>query len=198
MADSASETTDPRIRRTRQLLQGALLELLEKKGFEQISVQDISELSTINRATFYAHYPDKFALLTCTVGAQFNELLKKRAVTFDGTCSSALTNVLLSLCEYLAASPGAGSELEKHPSPYMESAIVAILQRMILDGFRQHPLESLLPPEVIAATISWALYGAAREWMRTPNRPASEQCVELVVALVSPLMRPVTTVSNAI
>ena len=63
MTDSAKETTDPRIRRTRQLLQQALLELLQKKRFEEISVQDISAVSTINRATFYAHYTDKFALL---------------------------------------------------------------------------------------------------------------------------------------
>jgi|HubBroStandDraft_6_1064221.scaffolds.fasta_scaffold247319_2 AcrR family transcriptional regulator len=195
MTDSAKETTDPRIRRTRQLLQQALLELLQKKRFEEISVQDISAVSTINRATFYAHYTDKFALLECTVGTQFKELLKKRAVTFDGTCSSAMKNVLLSLCDYLAASPGVGSEGQNQPSPYMESAIIAILQRMILEGLQQHPSKSLLPAEATAATISGALYGAAGEWVRTPNRCSSNDYAELVVALVSPLMHPLTSVT---
>jgi len=195
MADSAGETIDPRIRRTRQLLQRALLELLQKKGFEEISVQDISEVSTVNRATFYAHYADKFALLECTVGAQFNELLEKRGVTFDGTCSSPLKAVLLSLCDYLAGLPGGGSAVQIQPSPHMESAIIAIVRRMILDGLKQHPSESLLPAEMAAATISWALYGAAKEWSQTPNRCASEHCAELVVALISPLMRPLTSVT---
>ena len=57
------ERLDPRIRRTRQLLQDALRNLLEKKEFDKISVQDITEGATVNRATFYAHYEDKFALL---------------------------------------------------------------------------------------------------------------------------------------
>src|SRR5208337_1812010 len=52
---------DPRIRRTRQSLQDALEKLLSKKDFEEISVQDVAETATLNRATFYDHYPDKFA-----------------------------------------------------------------------------------------------------------------------------------------
>src|SRR6202140_4633668 len=57
------ERLDPRILRTRQLLQVALRNLLEQKEFDKISVQDITEAATVNRATFYAHYEDKFALL---------------------------------------------------------------------------------------------------------------------------------------
>lgn len=195
MAVSARRCVDPRIRRTRQLLQHALLELLQRKGLEEITVQDISDVSTINRATFYAHYADKFALLECTVDAQFNELLEKRGVTFDGTCPSALKAVLLSLCDYLAGLPGVGGAAQIHPSPHMESAIIAIVRRMILDGLKQHPSESLLPAEMTAATISWALYGAAKEWLQTPDRCVSDHCAELVVALISPLMRPLTSVA---
>src|ERR1700677_4733063 len=69
------KSVDPRILRTRKLLQQALAKLMEKKEFDAISVQDIAEQATINRATFYDHYPDKFALLECTVGSRFNELL---------------------------------------------------------------------------------------------------------------------------
>jgi AcrR family transcriptional regulator len=62
-SESASQPLDPRIRRTRELLQQALDKLLETNEFEKISVQDITDAATVNRATFYAHYPDKFALL---------------------------------------------------------------------------------------------------------------------------------------
>ena len=79
---------DPRIRRTRHLLQQALEKLLESKDFGDISVQDITEAATVNRATFYDHYTDKFALLECMVARQFLGMLGERGVTFDGTCPS--------------------------------------------------------------------------------------------------------------
>ena len=43
---SDCEVRDPRIRRTRQLLQGALGSLLKIKGFDEISVQDIADSAT--------------------------------------------------------------------------------------------------------------------------------------------------------
>jgi len=97
MSESCQEILDPRIRRTRQLLHEALAKLLEKKEFEKISVQDIAEASTVNRATFYDHYADKFALLQCMVGARFQEFLSVRHVQFDGACSAAL-KTLVGVC----------------------------------------------------------------------------------------------------
>lgn len=54
---------DPRVLRTRQLIREAFSDLLQKKGFDAITVKDIAQKSSINRATFYAHYEDKYALL---------------------------------------------------------------------------------------------------------------------------------------
>ena len=56
------ELRDPRQKRTRKLLQDALWTLLQEKPFEEILVQDITDVATLNRATFYDHYTDKFAL----------------------------------------------------------------------------------------------------------------------------------------
>src|SRR5580698_9098786 len=100
MDENTCEVVDPRIRRTRLLLQQALEKLLETKEFEKISVQDITDAATVNRATFYDHYPDKFALLECMAGSRFNELLSARGVKFDGTCSSALRAIVLGVCDY--------------------------------------------------------------------------------------------------
>ena len=72
-------------------------------------MQDIAEAATVNRATFYAHYPDKFALLESVVGDRFRALIEKRSVTFDATCSSALTAVISAVCDYVSEAPGAGS-----------------------------------------------------------------------------------------
>jgi AcrR family transcriptional regulator len=55
---------DLRIIRTRESIQKALFELIEEKGFEAITVKDITTRAKINRGTFYAHYQDKFDLMT--------------------------------------------------------------------------------------------------------------------------------------
>jgi AcrR family transcriptional regulator len=50
---------DLRVRRTHKLLREALLTLTQEKGFEAVSVQDITDRAMVNRATFYRHYQDK-------------------------------------------------------------------------------------------------------------------------------------------
>jgi AcrR family transcriptional regulator len=55
--------TDRRVRRTRELLRGALLSLIQEKGYDRITVQDILDRADIGRSTFYAHYRDKDDLL---------------------------------------------------------------------------------------------------------------------------------------
>ena len=56
-------TEDLRVRRTRKLIQRALIELTIEKGFSAITVQDIAERAMVNRVTFYRHYTDKYDLL---------------------------------------------------------------------------------------------------------------------------------------
>jgi len=51
--------TDLRVQRTNKLIVDAFIHLVEKKGYEQVTVQDIADEAMINRATFYAHYKDK-------------------------------------------------------------------------------------------------------------------------------------------
>jgi AcrR family transcriptional regulator len=187
MNESCQEIVDPRIRRTRQLLQQALAKLMETKEFEKISVQDITEAATVNRATFYDHYGDKFALLECMVAAQFQELLAQRSVQFDGTCASALRALVLGVCDYLAGTPGLACERQRQMEPHLESAVIGVVRRMILEGLKQHSAARGVSPEMIATTVSWAIYGAAKEWVRTPNRCRSEEIVETVVTLVAPI-----------
>ena len=54
---------DRRSARTDKLLKDALIKLMNEKGFEKISVKDLTEEADINRATFYLHYKDKYDLL---------------------------------------------------------------------------------------------------------------------------------------
>lgn len=192
MAESCQEILDPRIRRTRQLLQDALARLLETKQFEKISVQDITDAATLNRATFYDHYVDKFSLLNCLVSARFQQLLAERGVRFDGTCTAALKALVLGVCDYLAATPGVDCEGHQQMEPHMESAVIGVVRWMMLDGLKNHPTKSGASPEMIATAVSWAIYGAAKEWVRTPNRCRSEEIVETVAGLVTPMFASIS------
>jgi len=58
-----TKTTDRRVQRTQQLLRAALVSLIEERGFEELSVQDIIDRANVGRATFYAHFDNKEDLL---------------------------------------------------------------------------------------------------------------------------------------
>ncbi len=58
---------DRRVTRTRQMLRDALFALIEERGYDLLSIQDITERANIGRATFYVHYPNKEQLLLASV-----------------------------------------------------------------------------------------------------------------------------------
>jgi AcrR family transcriptional regulator len=63
LAHKTEALEDLRVRRTRKLLQQALIDLTIERGFAALTVRDISERAMVNRATFYRHYLDKYDLL---------------------------------------------------------------------------------------------------------------------------------------
>src|SRR5260221_3050753 len=65
---------DRRIQRTRRRLSGALIELVEEKRFDDITVQNVIERADVGRATFYTHFRDKEDLFE-QQWAQFSERL---------------------------------------------------------------------------------------------------------------------------
>lgn len=69
--------TDPRVLRTRQLLRDALLDLIREKGFEAITIQDLTDRAQLNRVTFYLHYRDKQDLLTRSMEDMLDELVAR-------------------------------------------------------------------------------------------------------------------------
>jgi len=54
---------DLRARRTRKLLREALLELIEERGFDTLTVGEIAERAMVSRAAFYRYYQDKYDLV---------------------------------------------------------------------------------------------------------------------------------------
>ncbi|MGG0175695.1 TetR/AcrR family transcriptional regulator [Gottfriedia acidiceleris] len=52
-----------KVEKTKKLIKETLLDLIEEKGFEAISVRDITLKAGLNRGTFYLHYRDKYDLM---------------------------------------------------------------------------------------------------------------------------------------
>lgn len=189
MPISDCEVRDPRIRRTRQALQGALRDLMQQKSFEEISVQDITDAADVNRATFYDHYNDKFALLDAMVAGGFHKLLAERKVMFDGTCPSAASAIILATCDYLTSTHACGDCNRNNAfEPLMEAGIVAAIRRVLFSGLQNKPVPELLTPEMIATTAAWAIYGAVKQWFYTPEHPPASKIVQPILRLVFPIL----------
>lgn len=191
MPISDCEVRDPRIRRTRQLLQRALQTLMQNKSFDDISVQDVTDLATVNRATFYDHYTDKFALLDAMVASGFHMLLHERGVRYDGTCPSAASAVILAVCDYLTQTHTSRTVCQRQSAfePLVEAAITAAIRRVLMEGVQKDGFINEVSPIMIATTASWAIYGAAKEWLSTPDRPSAEEIVPVILRLVLPILQ---------
>ncbi|KRL86805.1 TetR/AcrR family transcriptional regulator [Lacticaseibacillus pantheris] len=74
--------TDLRTQRTNRLIQAAFVKLVNRSGFDTLTVTQIAATALINRQTFYRHYTDKFDLA---------ERLASEAITgFDRAVSERL------------------------------------------------------------------------------------------------------------
>ena len=189
MPISDCEVRDPRIRRTRQLLQGALRNLMQSKNIEEISVQDITDAATVNRATFYDHYTDKYALLDAIVAGGFHLMLHERNVCFDGTCPSAASAIILATCDYVTQIHSNPAECTRQNAfePLIEAAITTAIRRVIMNGMPKDGTPTL-SPEIIATTASWAIYGAVKQWFYTPNHAPAEEIVPSILQLIIPIL----------
>ncbi len=78
---ATSTRIDPWVIRTRKLLLDAFLSPMAEKSFDEITVQDIAARATVNRATFYAHFVDKYALVDELIREGFTQMLQQRMAT---------------------------------------------------------------------------------------------------------------------
>src|SRR5579864_7039555 len=152
---SAAEATDPRIVRSRQMLMEALLRLLNRKEFDDISVQEIADEATLNRATFYPHYADKNALLHAMTAARFRALVARRGLSFTN-CDGALRAIALGVCDYLAETAGCPGQLAKMP---LEGSIIPVVEGMFQEGAAKHAMVPGTDPALLATAAAWAIFG---------------------------------------
>jgi AcrR family transcriptional regulator len=179
---------DPRVKRTRQLLQKAFLELLREKSMEGISIQDITERATINRATFYAHFPDKYALMDSIVREQFQSAITERLPPNPGWnrhCLQALVRAIFGLLG------------EFHPECKLSEARFVMLSNqavqqglaeLLLGWIKTASVARMRPdvrPELIASAISWAIFGPAGEWKRNEQTLSADEMTRQIMLVIT-------------
>jgi len=90
--------SDARQIRSRNALTGALLELLEEKPFDQLTIREISARAGTGYATFFRHYPTKEALLGDVATEEIAELLARVIPILNAANSYDSTQAL---CAYV-------------------------------------------------------------------------------------------------
>jgi AcrR family transcriptional regulator len=165
------------------MLMESLAKLLMKKELDDISIQEIADEATLNRATFYLHYPDKNALLQAMTEFRFRDLIERRAITFTD-CHGALRAIALGVCDYLAETTGCPSQLARMS---LEGSIIPVVEGMFKEGLALHgtPGDDAV---LRATTAAWAIFGAARRWFQTPNRIPAEEMAATIETMVYPVL----------
>jgi len=181
---------DPRVKRTRQLLLQAFVELLAEKGFRALSVQDISERATVNRATFYAHFTDKYALMESFIREGFEQMLSSKLPASAPFTLDNLHLLIRTVFEYLVQVHDGQCRSSDHKQiePLFEATLQNELYRFLLNWLKQTP-----PPDsqcraaidTAAVAMSWAIFGAGLQWSRGPRTLSAEEMACQVAAVLT-------------
>ena len=90
--------SDARVRYTQRVLKESFLSLLREKPVNKITVKEVCELAELNRATFYAHYSDCFALME-SIEQELLDAFGQSLRLIDGFDVSALIAALYTMVE---------------------------------------------------------------------------------------------------
>jgi AcrR family transcriptional regulator len=172
---------------------------MHTKSFDEISVQDITEAATVNRATFYDHYTDKFALMEAMIAGGFHELLHQRQLRYELGCPAALGAIIQATCDFYTQAHSAGAcDRQTAFQPLMDAAIVKAIQRLLMEGLQRAAPPVSSSPELIAATTSAAICGGVQQWLSMPERPPVENVVARLQELILPMLEAGSKAESAV
>ncbi|MGB7266531.1 MAG: TetR/AcrR family transcriptional regulator, partial [Terracidiphilus sp.] len=109
--------------------------------------------------------------------------IARRGLSFTD-CNGALRAIALGVCDYLAETTGCPSQLVKMP---LEGSIIPVVEGMFLEGAAHHPAQPGVDPALRGTTAAWAIFGAARRWLQTPDRIPAEEMAAKIEEMVKPI-----------
>ena len=179
---------DPRVKRTRQLLQKAFFDLVREKTLDSITVQDIVARAEVNRATFYAHFEDKNALIDYTVREMYQARLDENLSGEPSLTVENLRILILLTCEYLGEFIGHCAPVHlANQQAIMFLQVQNYLQTTLLEWIKKADdakLRADVSPEMVAEMTSWAIWGTVFEWAHCGRKLPAEKLADQVLALL--------------
>lgn len=174
---------DPRVLRTRQLIRVAFSDLLQKKGFDAITIKDIALRATINRATFYAHFEDKYVLLEEITEHAFHEMIPEQVVNAPEFTGEICDRLILLTYNYIVDFYRICRMDSKSIATLVNEKIKKLLQKTIesilLKGDTHH-LSDRHHIKIISAMTSSAIYGAAHSWLMVGENDRTDLLIDIV------------------
>lgn len=176
------DRTDRRVKRTHRLLQDALIGLTLEKGFEAITIREITDRADVGYATFFRHYSDKEALLADVLEAmkdEFQGLLAPYSMVSDpeqtGTLLFEYVEQNCDLCRVLLDSTDTMSLLKPvHEIGMNDSALMSNLAE-----------QRSVPVEVAISHLMSSLVMLLRWWldhdMPYPPQRMGQIAAELII-----------------
>ncbi|MEF2292550.1 TetR/AcrR family transcriptional regulator [Virgibacillus dokdonensis] len=177
----SNPNTDPRMRRTRKLIMDSFITLSNKKEFKDITVTDITNEATINRATFYYHFEDKFDLLE-----QALEEGLITNITFDLSDYEEINEDMI-ISTFIAITNFWDSLAHRCQSGYEDT-----ISRIIIDKLtnifypillKQHSISESSALKNTAIMLSWGMYGVSVEW-RTNSQQSRKAFIQPIIPYI--------------
>ena len=178
-----NEKLDPRVKRTRSLILESFDNLLAEKSFDVISVQDVTGKAQINRATFYAHFEDKYGLLDYWVQQHFRQEIEARVLDACHYTPENLKILLLTVCEFLSKVGSDCVQSQRQFEPMIEKQVKQQLFELLSMWLGK--MKPAIPTDIPATVATWAIYGLAAHYSHAKKRPALERFVDEALPLVA-------------
>ena len=184
MQEDSPENLDPRAVRTQEALHRAMLQLLDEKSLDQITVRDIVFVAGIGYNTFFRHHPSKEALLETIAAKQISTLFQLSVpVLYSRDLNSAAIALLdyvnqnRSLWKTLLTGGAAGFVREE----FLRQA------RAVAKVRGQH--DRLMPPDLGTTLIVSSVLELISWWLQQKKPLPVEQVAEILAsAIVKPIM----------
>jgi AcrR family transcriptional regulator len=172
-AEARETRVDPRVTRTQKLIRDALRSLLAEKSFESTSVQDIAERATVNRATFYAHFTDKFALLDAIIREDIAARLSEGDPLAAPDTRTMLEAVAKNMFAFVASHRDCKIDRDFEPQ---------------LERTNESALAAFLEPKFnpcSARVISSAIVGSAMNWRAEGSKVPVDRVIDQIVDVLA-------------
>ncbi|HEY3502363.1 MAG TPA: TetR/AcrR family transcriptional regulator [Actinocatenispora sp.] len=176
---------DLRVRRTRKLLRDALIELIEERGFDKVTVGAVTERAMVSRAAFYRGYRDKYQL----VEQVFDEAMAELLGSIRGDDERSPRDRWTGFFEHIDAYHRFyRAMLGRRGSPWFAERMRAALSAMVAEHLAVPDATALVP------TMLGAMLVQAITWWLEHDRPESPA---VLAARTAELAGAIMTTANA-